>query len=268
MLTDQKTEVAIIPLNSLPSEGRLEIASSPLSEFAVLGFETGMSWTNPKLLNLWEAQFGVSPASYRWGHQLSYGIGLLHRSAREVNMQLVLNNVAGAQIIIDNFLASGESKWAFQSALTLLLPHGYDGAGPEHSSARIERFLQMTSDSLQELNRNPNMHVAQPTTASQYFHVLRRQMLRNYRKPLVLFTPKSTLRLPATTSALAELEQGSFSPILVEPSLNNASLRRVVFLSGQLYYKLVTEREKRGLVDQISFIRVEVQSLCFSSVIY
>ena len=162
--------------------------------------------------------------------------------------------------MIDNFLTSGESKWAFQSALTLLLPHGYDGAGPEHSSARIERFLQLSSDSLSEQNSSPNVHIAQPTTASQYFHILRRQMLRSYRKPLVLFTPKSTLRLPATASSLADLTQGSFKPVLTEENLQGEGVKRVVFLSGQLYYKLVTEREKRGLQEQISFVRLEASN--------
>lgn len=162
--------------------------------------------------------------------------------------------------MIDNFLTSGESKWAFQSALTLLLPHGYDGAGPEHSSARIERFLQLSAGSLNQPNRNPNIHIAQPTTASQYFHVLRRQMLRSYRKPLVLFTPKSTLRLPPTASSLVELTQGSFTPVLTEGNLQGKAVKRVVFLSGQLYYKLVAEREKRGLQEQLSFVRLEASN--------
>jgi probable 2-oxoglutarate dehydrogenase E1 component DHKTD1 len=149
MLVDQETERTVIPLNHLnvPKQAKLEIANSSLSEFAVLGFEVGISWETPNRLCIWEAQFG--------------------------------DFFNGAQIIIDTYLSSGEAKWFRQSGLVMLLPHGYDGAGPEHSSSHIERFLQLTDspfDVFSEQNQPPNMHVVFPTTPAQYFHVLRRQV--------------------------------------------------------------------------------------------
>merc|ERR1719150_2233234 len=189
MLIDQISNEMYIPLNDLDGDhvGNLEIANSPLSEEAVLGFEYGFSIENPKNFVIWEAQFG--------------------------------DFFNGAQIILDTFISNGESKWGLQSALTILLPHGLDGAGPEHSSARLERFLQL-SDSREARadGDNVNREVVQPTTTAQYFHLLRRQQVRNYRKPLVVIAPKTLLRLSAASSDLANMGAGtSYSTILSDP---------------------------------------------------
>ncbi|XP_066599408.1 probable 2-oxoadipate dehydrogenase complex component E1 homolog isoform X2 [Prorops nasuta] len=180
MLVDQSNGQIYIPLNSMVEEqmGKLEIANSILSEEAVLGFEYGMSIASPNTLTIWEAQFG--------------------------------DFFNGAQTIIDTFISSGETKWMLNSGLTMLLPHGYDGAGPEHSSCRIERFLQLT-DSKEDKpdGDNVNMSIVNPTLPSQYFHLLRRQMLRNFRKPLVIATPKILLRHSSATSSLNEFAPGN-----------------------------------------------------------
>ncbi|KAH7905206.1 thiamine diphosphate-binding protein [Hygrophoropsis aurantiaca] len=237
MLVDQRTEAVVVPLNYglAEAEGRLEIANSSLSEMAVLGFEYGMSWERPNLLAIWEAQFG--------------------------------DFFNGAQVIIDNFIASAETKWLKQSGIVLLLPHGLDGAGPEHSSARLERFLQLSND---RYTYNPhsdkdthhvNLHVAFPTTPAQYFHLLRRQIKRNFRKPLVVAAPKGLLRLAAATSSLADLKPGtSFQPVLDDPSIADADahkVERVVLLTGKLYYDLVKERTTRQMCDRVSLLRIE-----------
>ncbi|KNC96364.1 oxoglutarate dehydrogenase (succinyl-transferring), E1 component [Spizellomyces punctatus DAOM BR117] len=223
MLVDQNTERTTIPLNTL-SSSKLEIANSSLSEFAVMGFEYGMSIETPRRLCIWEAQFG--------------------------------DFFNGAQIVVDTFLGSGEAKWLRQSGLVLLLPHGLEGGGPEHSSARVERFLQLCDEGFDGPTENINMHVANPTTPAQYFHLLRRQLHRPYRKPLILATPKSLLRHPLATSTLADMAPGTtFHPVLPDPTAVNP--KRVVFVSGRIYYDLIKERAQRGLEGAVAFVRVE-----------
>ncbi|KAG0366465.1 dehydrogenase E1 and transketolase domain-containing protein 1 [Gamsiella multidivaricata] len=233
MLVDQKTERVHIPLNAMSdSQGHLEVANSSLSELAVLGFETGMSYETPKMLNIWEAQFG--------------------------------DFFNSAQVTIDTYVASAETKWLRQSGLVMLLPHGYDGAGPEHSSCRIERWLQMTSDSFDvtdpSIKVNTNMHVVNPTTPAQYFHLLRRQMKRNFRKPLIVIGPKTLLRLPTAISSLKDMGPGTtFEPVLGDSKTEQdpSAVERVLFVSGKLYYDLVKERESKGVDEKVALVRVE-----------
>ncbi|KAH8110036.1 dehydrogenase E1 and transketolase domain-containing protein 1 [Phellopilus nigrolimitatus] len=231
MLVDQMTEDVTVPLNArLESEGRLELANSSLSEMAVLGFEYGMSWESPKLLSIWEAQFG--------------------------------DFFNGAQVIFDTFISSSETKWLMQSGIVVLLPHGLDGAGPEHSSMRIERMLQLTNDPADfhdgEGSRGVNMHVVYPTTPAQYFHLLRRQMKRNYRRPLVLAAPKGLLRLPAAASPLSGFEPNTrFLPVLDDKMVDPVNVERVILLTGKIYYDLVKERAARGLDGRVALVRVE-----------
>ncbi|KAF8879401.1 dehydrogenase E1 and transketolase domain-containing protein 1 [Infundibulicybe gibba] len=234
MLVNQKSEGVIVPLNDeLAAQGKLELANSSLSEMAVLGFEYGASWENPNLLPIWEAQFG--------------------------------DFFNGAQVILSldplyyNLLKNCPAKWLRQSGLTLLLPHGLDGAGPEHSSSRLERMLQLTNDPFtNEGPANINMHVVFPTTPAQYFHLLRRQMKRNFRKPLVVASPKGLLRLSAASSTLADMEPGtSFQPVLSDPLANEMTVERVVILSGKIYYELIKERQARGLDERVAFVRIE-----------
>ncbi|KAF9061727.1 dehydrogenase E1 and transketolase domain-containing protein 1 [Rhodocollybia butyracea] len=228
MLVDQKDERTVVPLNDiLDAEGKIELANSSLSEMAVLGFEYGASWERPTLLPIWEAQFG--------------------------------DFFNGAQIIIDTFVSSSETKWLLQSGLVMLLPHGLDGAGPEHSSSRLERFLQLTNDRYDGTSPvSINMHVVFPTTPAQYFHLLRRQMLRNYRRPMVVAAPKGLLRLSAAASSLTDLEPGtSFQPVLRDSVSNESTAKRVIVLSGKIYYDLIKERKERGLDDVVSFVRLE-----------
>ncbi|KAK4050253.1 putative 2-oxoglutarate dehydrogenase E1 component DHKTD1, mitochondrial [Microbotryomycetes sp. JL201] len=230
VISDQSSTRTTVPLQTLTSNpptvarsdisaGTFEVVNSPLSEYAVVGFEQGFAWVSPKVLPLWEAQ----------------------------------------AMALDTFLGSCETKWALQSALTLLLPHGYEGAGPEHSSARIERFLQLTNEPMSRSEAFvPNMHLVQPTTASNYFHVLRRQMARDYRKPLVVFSPKGILRLPAASSKLDEMAPSTtFQPVLAEPVITTSNLERVVFVSGKIYYDLTARRKELNLQDKVTFIRVE-----------
>jgi 2-oxoglutarate dehydrogenase E1 component len=202
VLVDQRTGEAYVPLDNLTeTQARFEVYDSLLSEAAVLGFEYGYSLSDPATLTLWEAQFG--------------------------------DFVNGAQVIIDQFITSAHVKWGRMSGLVMLLPHGFEGQGPEHSSARVERFLQTCAED--------NIGVVNCTTPAQYFHVLRQQMLRVYRAPLVLLTPKSLLRLPAASSRVADLTSGSFAPVLDDPrtSQDPSAVDRVLFCSGKVYYDLV-----------------------------
>jgi 2-oxoglutarate dehydrogenase E1 component len=225
---DQETEKTFTPLNHLKgAKATFEVHDSSLSEFAVLGFEYGYSLANPKFLVLWEAQFG--------------------------------DFANGAQVIFDQFLSSGERKWLRMSGLVCLLPHGYEGQGPEHSSARLERFLQLCAQD--------NMQVANCTTPANYFHILRRQMRRNFRKPLILMTPKSLLRHKRAVSTLKEMGPGSsFHRVLWDDAETRPGstveltaddrIRRVILCSGKVYYDLLEEREKRGIKD-VYLLRVE-----------
>ncbi len=193
------------------------VIDSILSEEAVLGFEYGYASNDPNTLVIWEAQFG--------------------------------DFANGAQVVIDQFIASGEVKWGRVNGLTLMLPHGYEGQGPEHSSARVERFMQLAADT--------NMQIVQPTTASQIFHVLRRQMVRDLRKPLVIFTPKSLLRNKDATSPVSEFTKGSFQTVIPENKpLKADKVKRVIACSGKVYYDLVKHREAKG-ADDTAIIRVE-----------
>ncbi|KAJ2079246.1 hypothetical protein H4R24_003907 [Coemansia sp. RSA 988] len=234
MFVCQETENVSVPLNNISAtQGKMEVANSNLSELAVLGFEYGVSIQSPNILPIWEAQFGD------------------------------FNNTA--QVIIDTYISSGESKWLRQSGLVMLLPHGYDGAGPEHSSSRFERFLQMCSIPMNmsgnDVVQNPNMHVAIPTTPAQIFHLLRRQMKRNYRKPLVVAGPKTLLRLSAATSSLDDMLPGtSFRPVIPDTLVANPdAVTRVVFVAGKLYYDLAKAHaaQDEGLRNRIAIVRLE-----------
>lgn len=231
MLVDNETNDIYIPLNNIKPDqkGFFEVANSSLSEEAVLGFEYGMSIDTPNNLIIWEAQFG--------------------------------DFFNGAQIIIDTFVASGETKWMTSSGLVMLLPHGYDGAASDHSSCRLERFLQLTDSHEATVDgEDINLQVAQPTTPAQYFHLLRRQMVRNYRKPLVVAAPKIMLRMADCSSNLSDMVEGThYKPVLSDPAPNPSKVRRVIFVSGKHYYALHNERERLG-VDDVAIIRLE--SLC------
>ncbi|XP_060070880.1 2-oxoadipate dehydrogenase complex component E1-like [Ylistrum balloti] len=231
MIVDQETDNIVIPLNHMSDhqKGYMEVANSALTEEAVLGFEYGMSLENPNNLVIWEAQFG--------------------------------DFFNGAQIIIDTYIASGEDKWLLQSGLVMLLPHGMDGAGPEHSSCRMERFLQMCDSSEHKVDSDQvNLQVANPTTSAQYFHLLRRQMVRNYRKPLVVVAPKVLLRLSAATSSLSDMTPGtSFKPVLGDPGVKGDKVAKVIFCTGKHFYNLQKERDSKNLQDT-AIIRLE--SLC------
>jgi 2-oxoglutarate dehydrogenase E1 component len=205
MFIDIETEVRYSPLWDIaPGQSRWEVYNSMLSEAACLGFEYGFSRDFPETLTLWEAQFG--------------------------------DFANGAQIIIDQFLSAGEAKWGLLSGLVMLLPHGYEGQGPEHSSARVERYLQLAAQD--------NIQIAQPSTAAQYFHLLRRQVMRRWRKPLIVFTPKSMLRHPDAMSSVADLNQDSFRNVLPDNEVSNP--RRLLLCTGKIGHNLRVERAKRG----------------------
>jgi len=215
---DQKTGASYVPLKNLkPGQPRFRVTDSLLSEEAVLGFEYGYSTTDPNCLVIWEGQFG--------------------------------DFANGAQVIIDQFLSSGEAKWGRYCGLTLFLPHGYEGQGPEHSSARLERFLQLCAEN--------NMSVCVPSTPAQMFHMLRRQMLRDFRKPLIVMTPKSLLRHKLSVSALDDLAHGFFQEVIGEiDDLQASKVRRVVFCSGKVYFDLLEARRAEELRD-VAIVRVE-----------
>ena len=207
-----------VPLqNVADNQAPFVVIDSILSEEAVLGFEYGYASNDPNTMVIWEAQFG--------------------------------DFANGAQVVIDQFIASGEVKWGRVNGLTLMLPHGYEGQGPEHSSARLERFMQLAADT--------NMQIVQPTTASQIFHVLRRQMVRNLRKPLIIMTPKSLLRNKDATSPMSEFTKGGFQTVIPEnKELKADKVKRIVACSGKVYYDLVKKREEKG-ADDVAIVRVE-----------
>ncbi len=218
VLHDQHTGAVHMPLRTLvDNPERVTVIDSLLSEEAVMGFEYGYATADPKTLVIWEGQFG--------------------------------DFCNGAQVVIDQFISSGEAKWGRLCGLTLFLPHGYEGQGPEHSSARLERFLQLCA--------LDNMQVCVPTTPAQMFHMLRRQMVRGVRKPLIVMTPKSMLRHKLSTSTMAELQDGGFQLLIPDTlAIDSAKVTRLVLCSGKVYYDLVEEYEKRGVSD-VAVARVE-----------
>jgi 2-oxoglutarate dehydrogenase E1 component len=207
-----------VPLqNVADNQAPFVVIDSILSEEAVLAYEYGYASNDPNTLVIWEAQFG--------------------------------DFANGAQVVIDQFIASGEVKWGRVNGITLMLPHGYEGQGPEHSSARVERFMQLAADT--------NMQIVQPTTASQIFHVLRRQMVRSLRKPLIIFTPKSLLRNKDATSPLTEFTKGGFQTVIGETrELRADKVKRVIACSGKVYYDLMKKREDKG-ADDVAIVRIE-----------
>jgi 2-oxoglutarate dehydrogenase E1 component len=217
-LHDQKTGENYIPLQHLDDvDSRFTIYDSFLSELAVLGFEYGYSTTNPKTMVIWEAQFG--------------------------------DFANGAQMIIDQFVTSGEHKWGRLSGLTMLLPHGYEGQGPEHSSARLERFLQLCAEH--------NIQVCVPTTPGQIFHLLRRQAIRPMRRPLVIMSPKSLLRHKEAVSTLEDLSQGYFHNVIPEAEDHKPNdIKRFIMCSGRVYYDLLEKRKKEKATDT-AIVRLE-----------
>ncbi|MFF4120712.1 multifunctional oxoglutarate decarboxylase/oxoglutarate dehydrogenase thiamine pyrophosphate-binding subunit/dihydrolipoyllysine-residue succinyltransferase subunit [Streptomyces sp. NPDC001714] len=217
VLIDRETGADYTPLLYLSEDqARYNVYNSLLSEYAVMGFEYGYSLARPDALVMWEAQFG--------------------------------DFTNGAQSVIDEYISAAEQKWGQTSGVTLLLPHGYEGQGPDHSSARIERFLQLCAQN--------NMTVAMPTLPSNYFHLLRWQVHNPHHKPLVVFTPKSMLRLKAAASKAEEFTSGQFRPVIGDASVDPAAVRKVVFCTGKVYYDLEAERQKRGVTDT-AIIRLE-----------
>ncbi len=216
ILKDKDTEENFIPLNHVNKfQGNFEIYNSLLSEYAVMGFEYGYALSNPNTLTIWEAQFG--------------------------------DFSSGAQIMIDQYLSAAEDKWKLQNGIVLLLPHGYEGQGAEHSSARMERYLQLCAKN--------NMYIANCTTPSNFFHILRRQIVTSFRKPLVLFTPKSLLRHSKVISSKNDLISGKFMPI-IDDNIKFNEIKSLVFCSGKFYYDLVDYREKNN-VKNVAIVRIE-----------
>jgi 2-oxoglutarate dehydrogenase E1 component len=217
VLHDQNSGRDVTLLAGVRPDATVAVIDSLLSEEAVMAFEYGYSTSEPRTLVLWEAQFG--------------------------------DFANGAQVVVDQFISSGEAKWQRYSGLVLLLPHGYEGQGPEHSSARLERYLQLCA--------LENMQVCVPTTPAQMFHLLRRQMTRDVRKPLIVMTPKSLLRHPLAVSTLDDLAEGSFQLVIPDSTATAAKkVRRVVVCSGKVYYDLVIEAGKRKITD-VAILRVE-----------
>ncbi len=216
VFVDQTTEARYFPLNHLaPMQASFHVFNSPLSEFAVMGFDLGYSFSYPDSLTIWEAQFG--------------------------------DFANGAQIIIDQFLSAAEQKWNVRSNLTLLLPHGYEGQGPEHSSARMERFLQLSAES--------NFIIANCTTPAQFFHLLRRQAFLTHKRPLVVFTPKALLRHPLCVSSIDEFIEGEFVEC-IDDTVPADGVEKILLCSGKVYYDLIQEREKRKK-GNVAIIRIE-----------
>jgi 2-oxoglutarate dehydrogenase E1 component len=213
----EDTEEEVITLNHLSDkQAEFTVYNSLLSEYGVLGFEYGYSLATPKGLTIWEAQFG--------------------------------DFFNGAQIMIDQFISAGEDKWATQSGLVMLLPHGYEGQGAEHSSGRMERFLQQCADN--------NMQVVNTSTPGNHFHLLRRQLKRDFRKPLIVFSPKMILRLPAAVSTLEEMATGCFQEVIDDSAAKVAKVDTVVFCSGKFYYEMKVKASELG-VENMAFVRVE-----------
>ncbi len=207
VLHDARTGQTVCPIQNLPGAlAPFELHNSPLSEVGALGFEYGYSQEAPETLVLWEAQFG--------------------------------DFVNSAQVIIDQFIVSGLAKWGQTSRLTLLLPHGYEGSGPEHSSGRLERFLALAAEG--------NIRIANLTTPAQYFHLLRRQARIAKQRPLIIMTPKSLLRLPQASNRLVHLSESQFHPVLAEPRVDDAKVTRLVLCTGKIYYDLVGHPDRAG----------------------
>lgn len=217
VLTLEDSEEEYIPLANISAQqATFDIYNSHLSEYGVLGFEYGYAMANPNALTIWEAQFG--------------------------------DFVNGAQIVVDQYIASAETKWQRANGLVMLLPHGYEGQGPEHSSARLERFMELCADF--------NMQVTNCTTPANFFHALRRQFKRDFRKPLVVFTPKSLLRHPACVSKLEEFTEGKFQEVIDDTNVDANDVTRILFCSGKIYYELLEKQQKDGIKD-VAVVRVE-----------
>ena len=214
----EDSEEEVVLLEQIAEEqGDFRIFNSLLSEYGVLGFDYGYAMANPNSLTIWEAQFGD------------------------------FSN--GAQIMIDQYISAAEDKWKLQNGLVMLLPHGYEGQGAEHSSARMERYLQLCA--------KDNMFVADCTTPANLFHLLRRQLKANYRKPLIVFTPKSLLRHPLAMSSMEELSNGHFQELIDDAAVAANKVKQVVFCTGKFYYDLYAERENLGKQDEVALVRLE-----------
>ncbi|MBA3705748.1 MAG: 2-oxoglutarate dehydrogenase E1 component [Bacteroidetes bacterium] len=212
----EDSEEEYTPLNNFGSKGKFNIYNSLLSEYGVLGFEFGYSMASPNTLTIWEAQFG--------------------------------DFFNGAQIIIDQFISSAEYKWRRMNGLVMLLPHGYEGMGPEHSSARMERFLQQCAEN--------NMQVVNCSTPANQFHVLRRQLKRDFRKPLICFTPKKLLRYPTCVSSVKDFAENSFQEVIDDSTANSKSVKKIAFCSGKIYYELI-EAKAKDKNDEVAIVRIE-----------
>jgi 2-oxoglutarate dehydrogenase E1 component len=212
-----ETTDSYFPLRHLgEDQAPFDIFNSPLNEYGVLGFEYGYAMSSPRNLTIWEAQYG--------------------------------DFVNVAQVIVDQYISSAEEKWGVMNGLVLYLPHGYEGQGPEHSSARIERFLNLAA--------RCNMHLVNPTTPANLFHLLRNHIKKNSRIPLVVFTPKSLLRHPKCISRMKDLEKGQFEMVYDDPDTDVSEVRRVVLCSGKIYYDLLDRKKKLGVRD-IALVRIE-----------
>ena len=217
VIKTEETEEEFILLNNISDDqGRMQIYNSLLSEYAVLGFDYGYAMAAPGTLTIWEAQFG--------------------------------DFMNGGQIVIDQYISAAEDKWKVQNGLVMFLPHGYEGQGAEHSSGRLERFLQLCAQG--------NMFVANCTTPANFYHLLRKQMKVNYRKPLVIFTPKSLLRHPRVLSSIKELAEGEFQPVIQDEFKDKSTVKRVVFCSGKLYYDLLQRKEEDN-DGKVHLVRLE-----------